>query len=410
MFTRFSLFLCTASLCGAQSLSLDDAIRLAWANDPSLPALAAQSGVITAREVQATDRPPPEIELRTGLPVGGDSEWSVGFGLSRRLVSRERTELARALARAGAEPAEQAIREQRRRVAGEVRQFYYQAVVLREKHIVAERAERAVTDTLAALERLLAAGEISALEVELTRLEADRATQARVFAAAEYTGALSQLRRRLRTGAAALVAPAESLRALLTAPLPEEETPPDPAHPRVALANAVIREAEVSLALARAEGSGEWTLGAGIDFERRANDATGRLANEPALSLQASKPWPQPDTRRGLLLEKQALVRLAEANAAAIREEVRTEAAGAYATARALQPVLLSALETLARPDAALARLQAAQVRGEIPAHQLALARQQRFALEQDFLAAAGRYLETLAAAQTAAGLMPHQS
>ena len=71
------------------SLSLDDAIRVAWLNDPHTAALALAPEIARAREVQAGLAPPPELDLRATLPATADSEWTLGFGVSRTLIPRE---------------------------------------------------------------------------------------------------------------------------------------------------------------------------------------------------------------------------------------------------------------------------------------------------------------------------------
>lgn len=410
MHVRHFFLFCGVStaLASAQPLALDDAIRLAWANDPSTAALALTPALAAAREIQITTRPNPELEVRAGMPARGDSEWSLGVGLNQELPRRERVELARALARLGQQPARYQIHETRRKIAGEVRQIFYQLALQQARRASAQETHRAQAAVLASLERLHEAGEVPGADLELVRLEVARADQAVALADAELAALQQKFRRRLRiTGHSPIEARAE-LAALLDRPVVETAGSHLEKHPSVALADLAVRQAEAALALSRSESRADWKVGAGMDFERRANDATGKLENEPAFSVSASVPWPGGRiANRGDILEKEAALRIAEANAAAVKAELLAEMDAAVATARALQPVVARYRQTIAAAEALPERLRAAYERGEIGAYPLAQARQQRFSLEIDYLETASRYLTALAEAETAAGLMP---
>lgn len=408
---RFSLFLFGAACAAAQTppLALDDAIRLAWSNDPAVAALSLTPELARAREEQAGILPSPEIEFRSGVPVKGDSEWTVGVGVNQRLPRRDRVEQARALARLGGESAALHLREQRRRVAGEVRQLYYEAAVQQTRRDIARRTLEAHRELRAVLERRRAAGEIPATDIELLAIEVARAEQTLAFAEAEVAAIMHRLRGRLRLPANAPFAVAIDLTGLLARSIPSEPGALENARPTLALAAHHVRQAEAALSLARAETRGDWTVGGGVDFERRANDFTGRLENEPRMSVSASVPWPRRVANRGDIREKQAAVRIAEAELAALRNELGAKIAAALAVARALQPVLAAHRASLSPAAAVPDALRAAYERGEVMSLQLAAARQQHFALEADFLNAAARYAAALAEAETAAGIVPSQ-
>lgn len=408
---RFFLFLCGAACAAAQTkpLSLDEAIRLAWANDPAVAALSLTPELARAREEQAGIRPNPELEFRGGAPVKGDSEWNVGLGVSQRLPRRDRVELARALARLGGATAELYLREQRRAIAGEVRRLYYAAAVQQARRDAARRTLEAQRELRDVLERRRSAGEIGAADIEVLALETARAEQALAFADAEASATVERLRGRLRLAADAPLALDANLESVLARPIPGDPASLETVRPALALAAHNVRQAEAALALARAESRGEWTVGGGVDFERRTNDFTGRLENEPQLSVSASVPWPRTVANRGEIREKQAALRIAEAELAALRNELAAELAAASAAARALQPALVAQRRALSALAAVPASLRAGYERGEVTSLQLAQARQQRFALETDFLDAAARYAAALADAETAAGLVPTQ-
>ena len=410
--TRLFPFLFGAACATAQTaapLTLDDAIRVAWANDPTVAALALTPELARAREEQAGSRPNPEVEFRGAVPAKGDSEWIVGVGLNQRLPRRDRVEQARALARLGGATADLHMREQRRHVAGEVRRLYYEAVIQQTRRDIARRTAEVQRELRASLEKRRAAGEIATTDIDLLAFEVTRAEQALAFADADLAAITQKLRGRLRLPAGAALAISADLEAVLSRPTPGGPASLENSRPALALAAHNVRVAEAALALARTESRGDWTVGGGVDFERRANDFTRKLENEPRLSVSASVPWPRGFVNRGDIREKQAAVRIAEAEFAALRNELSAEIGAAAATARALQPVLTEHKASL-RPGAAIPEsLRAAYERGEVTSLQLVQARQQRFALESDYLNAAARYVAALAEAETAAGVVPAQ-
>lgn len=408
---RFFLFLCAAACAAAQTtpLAVDDAIRLAWANDPAVAALALAPELARAREEQAGIRPNPELEFRGAAPVKGDSEWAVGVGVNRRLPRRDRIEQARALARLGGATAELHLREQRRHVAGEVRRLYYEAAVLQARRDIARRTAEVQRELRGTLERRRAAGEIATADIDVLALEVTRAEQTLALAEADLVATSQRLRSRLRLPGDAPLALNMDLESLLVRPIPIEPASLETARPALALAAHTVRQAEAALALARAESRGDWTVGGGLDFERRANDFTRKLENEPRLSVGASVPWPRGVANRGDIRERQAALRIAEAELAALRNELGADIAAALAAARALQPVLVAQRTSLTSGAAIPESLRAAYERGEVTSLQLAHARQQRFVLETDFLDAAARYAAALAEAETAAGVVPAQ-
>jgi outer membrane protein, heavy metal efflux system len=410
--SRFILFLCSAACASAQTtpLNIDDAIRLAWANDPAVAALSLTPELALAREEQAGIRPNPEVEFRSAVPVKGDSEWAAGIGLSQRLPRRDRIEQARALARLGGATAKLHLREQRRHLAGEVRRLYYEAAVQQTRRDIAQRTAEAQRELRATLERRRAAGEIATTDIDLLAIEITRAEQSLALTEAELTATIQRLRSRLRLPADAPLAINADLESILARPIPTEPESLDIARPALALAAHNVQQAQAALALARTETRGDWTVGGGIDFERRANDYTGELENEPRLSVSASVPWPRGVANRGDIREKQAAVRIAEAEHSALRNELLAEIAAAAATARVLQPVLVTYRGSLAQGDDIPSSLRWAYERGEATSLQLVQARQQRFALETDYLNAAARYAAALAEAETAAGVVPPQS
>lgn len=411
MFTRlFLLSVCGAACAHAQlpprPLALDDAIRLAWANDPSVLPLSLERDVSAAREIQAGSRPRPELELQGSTRLDDASEWGVGVGLSQKIPRRERIELARALARVEGEAAPSHIREQRRVVAGEVRARYYDWIVRQAQLGAAGRNADVIGELLRTLERRRAAGEVADLELELLRLEQNRAAQAQVLAEAALVAAEQRLRARLRVPASFPLTPAADLDALLGRPIPVGDTFDERARPEIALAAHAVERAHAAVGLARAESRPEWRLGAGVGFGRRTNDATGRLENEPTLNVGASVPIGRQPANHGEILERQAASRMAEARLGAARADVAAEIAGTVAAARSMH-LVMTRLRGTARERAVPEAFRAAFEHGEISSLQIAQIRQAQLAIETEFLTAAAHYAQLRAQAETALGLTP---
>ncbi len=409
MLLRFSLVLFGAQLAAApgSKLSLDDAIRAAWTNDPTTAALALAPQLSRAREVQAGLAPKPGLELRGAVPVKGDSEWSMGVGISRLVPRRERIDLARAYARLGGESAALALGERRRLLAGEVRRLWYELAVQRARRDSARHSVELQADLTRKLQGRRAAGEMGDAEWELLQLELTRAGHALAAAQAEVAAGEERLSRKLRLPSDHPCVFETGLDELLLRTLaPEDRLPLT--RPEIALADLEVRRAEAALALARGQSRGDWSVGAGIDVERRSNDATGRLATEPRLSMTASAPWPGgPAANRGEILEREASLRIAEADLQARRDEIAAELGAAIAAVRASQPAVRNYRALLLSAEDLPRKLAPAYARGEVSGLQMAQALQQRVAIESDFLAAVSRYLSLLAEAETAAGLIP---
>jgi len=311
--------------------------------------------------------------------------------------------LARAQARLGVESAPFELRERQRLVAGEVRRLWYDLAVQQARLTAARRTAAELREFAAALQDRRAAGEVADADWDLLQGEITRAAQSLLVAEAEVTGTQARLHHRLRLAAGTPAPAGEQLEALLDRPLPASDASAA-TRPELALAELAVRRADAAVALARAQSRGDWTVGAGLDYERRSNDATGRLEHEPRLSVGASAPWPtQRPPNRGEIREREAARQLAEASL----EARRAECGAALAAARASRPVVLQYRPLLAAAAELPRRLTAAAARGEVSSLQLAQARQQRATLEADFHAAAARYLALLADAETAAGIVP---
>jgi|GEM_PF-744607 len=422
MFLRLSLFLAALALITAsaapsnpsapRALTLDEAIHHAWARDPQVAALALAPQLAQARELQAGLRPLPRFEANTSLGLDDKSEWTLGLGLSQSLPRRERVALARAYARLGGEAAPITLALRRAQLANEVRRLWY-AIAVQEAR--AALAERMLSTALALVDGLVerhAVGEIAESDWLFLQLELGRSAQTQALAQAELEAAHAQLRARLRWPE--------------TEPLPALQSTLDPlieaaipkvllgiaALPSLRIAEHEIARAQAALDLARSESREDWTVGAGVEVERRTNDASGRLSSEPRLTLSTSAPWPVRSGRapnRGVIAEREAALRIAQAELDALRDEVTAEVIVALSTAHRLQPEVLRYRDFAKVAATAQQRLKPLLERGEISPRELGQAQQQHTAIEAEFLDAAARYLEARASLEAVISTVPAQ-
>jgi len=423
MFLRLSLLLAalvstTAHAIPSDSsppraLTLDEAIHHAWARDPQVAALALAPQLAQARELQAGLRPAPRLEANGSLGLDDKSEWSLGLGVSQSLPRRERVALARAYARIGGEAAPLTLALRRTQLADEVRRLWYTLAVQETRTALAERMLAAALALVDGLVERHAAGEISEPDWLFLQLELGRAAQTQALAKAEYEASRAQLRARLRWPETAPLPPLQiGLAPLIESALPEKNSD-STSFPSLKLASHEVAQAQAALDLARSESREDWSVGAGLEVERRANDASGRLSSEPRLTLSTSAPWPVRSGRapnRGVIAEREAALRIAQAELDALRDEVAAEATAALNTARALQPEVLRYRDFAQVSATAQQRLQPLLARGEISPRELAQAQQQHAAIEAEFLDAASRYLEARATLEAATAQIPNPS
>jgi len=396
-----------------RELTLDEAIHHAWARDPQVAALALAPQLAQARELQAGLRPTPRLEANTTLGLEGKSEWALGLGLNQSLPRRERVALARAYARLGVEAAPITLSLRRAQLANTVRRLWY-ALAIQEAR--AALSGQMLAANLALVDGLVerhAAGEIAESDWLFLQLELGRTAQTQALAKAERETARAQLRARLRWPESEPLPTLQlALDPLIEAELPENTL--DIAQlPSLALATHEVAKARAALDLARSESREDWTIGAGLEVERRANDSSGRLSSEPRLTLSTSAPWPVRSGRapnRGVIAEREAALRIAQAELDALREEIASEANAALTIARTLQPEVIRYRDFARHATIAQQRLQPLLARGEVSPRELGQAQQQHGAIEAEFLDTAARYLETRATLEMATSQVPAPS
>jgi len=418
MFLRLSLFLAALVSTSAhaapsdssppRALTLDEAIHHAWESDPRVAALALAPQLAQARELQAGLRPAPRIEANTALGLDDKSEWSLGFGISQSLPRRERVALARAYARIGGKAAPITLALRRAQLADEVRRLWYTLAVQEARAALSERILGAALALVDGLVERHAAGEIAEPDWLFLQLELGRTAQMQALAEAEREATRAQLRARLRWAETVPLPPLQiALDPLIEAAL-SEKTSGDAPLPSVALASHEVAQAQAALDLARSQSREDWIVGAGIEVERRANDASGRLSSEPRLTLSTSAPWPvHSRPNRGVIAEREAALRIAQAELDALHDEVAAETTAALATARALQPEVLRYRDFAKVAAKAQERLLPLLTRGEISPRELGQAQQQHAAIEAEFLDAVARYLEARAKVEAVMNTAP---
>ncbi len=262
------LMLLTACIASAETLTPDDAVRAALANDPALTSRIGD--VDAALGVQRENlllRRNPDVVVSTSTD-GDKREGSIIQPLS---LSGEGFNASRS-ARAGVDVAVAAAERARFETAANTRRAYARAVLEREKLRFAEEDRALLARLRGVAERRVAAGEGIDLDLRLARLEQARATAAWLNAQAEASAADVEL--------ATLIArmPGDLARDPLVA-IPAE---PGDASPRSDLAAAQAATRAAHAALARERSAILPEIGIGMFYEKDA----GRELYGPVVTAQ----------------------------------------------------------------------------------------------------------------------------
>lgn len=227
----------------AHSQSLRDALEGAWSRQPAARATGAREDELTARRNAATALfpEPPSLNLgyRTDQPNQHTGAREIDAVMSFPMWSPGTRDAAQALVQAESAQFDSGLRAQRWRLAGEVREAYWQArLTAAEQELAQRKVDEAVT-LAADVERRLNAGDLARTDlnqargVEQLARAAFADTRARAYRAAQAFTVLTGLK-----SIAAVTEP-------VTAASPELET-----HPQLAAAGRAVATARAKLAQA----------------------------------------------------------------------------------------------------------------------------------------------------------------
>ena len=291
----------------AHSQSLRDALEGAWSRQPAARATSAREDELTAKRDAATALfpEPPSINLgyRTDRPNQDTGIREIEGILSVPVWTPGTRDAAQTLANAEAEQFDSGLRAQRWRLAGEVREAYWQARLAATEHELAQRKVDEAIVLTADIERRLRAGDAARTDLNIARGAEQLArvalaeTRTRAYRARQAFAVL--------TGLKSLPAVAESV---IGAPAELE------AHPQLAAAGRVVTTARAKVGQASVATRDPPEIEVGVRRER------GAFGEAYANSVVVGIKVPFATNARNQPRITAANAELVEADAAAMQE------------------------------------------------------------------------------------------
>ena len=334
-----------------QGASSNDLVRRALSANGELAAARLDVERARARLRQAGLRPNPTVDFEqtTGRLTGsgGESETSVGVSLPLELGGQRRRRIE--LARAEVEAAEAEIADRERRLSGEVRALYAEALGALRELETTEGLNRLDLQSTVVVQARVSEGESAPIELNLLRVEVDRLRSRRALVEGRLRSALIRLKSlagvpadeplRLRESLAApsLAAPPGSLDAAIEIAL---RTRPD-----LRLARLTEEVAQAGFRLARAQGSPDVTAFSRYTISKSAFDDTpvGVLRDkDKLLTFGVSVQLPIFNKNQGAKAEAAVAVTQARTRREFLEAVVRSEVASAYARYEAARAALFT--------------------------------------------------------------------
>lgn len=323
-----------------QGATSTDLVGRALASNGELAAARIDQTRARARLRQAGLRPNPTIDFEstTGRLTGsrGESETSIGVALPLELGGRRRSRIA--LAQVELEAVEAEIADRERRLAGEVRALYAEALAAIRELQITENLNQLDLETVRFVQIRVNEGDTPPLDLNLLRVEVDRLLSRRALAEGRLQSSLIRLKN--LTG----VPPLEILRLGEDIATPTLPTPPaslDAAidialrtRPDLRLARLNEEVAQAGLRLARAQRQPEVTAFTRYTQGRATFDDTpvGVLTDrDRTLTFGASIGIPVFNRNQGALAESAAVIAQSQTRRAFLETVIRSEVAAAYA-------------------------------------------------------------------------------
>jgi outer membrane protein, heavy metal efflux system len=330
-----------------QGASSGDLIRRALRSNAELAATRLDYDRARARLRQAGLRPNPTVDFEygTGRFIGspGERGATVGFAMPLELGGQRGRRIELAEAELAATEAE--IADCERRLIGEVRASYAEALAALRELRTTEDLNNLDLQTARVVEARFTEGESSKLELSLLRVEVERLRARRAFVEGKLQAAALNLKR--LTG----MAPDESLR--LREDLSEPGLPEPPAslataieqalrqRPDLKLAQLNERAAQAGLKLARAQAAPGVTVSAKYSSDTGITDPPAPFTPVPdqsrRLSFGVSVELPLFKRNQGAIVEAGTAIAQARARREFAEQVVRNEVTSAYVRYEAAQ-------------------------------------------------------------------------
>jgi outer membrane protein, heavy metal efflux system len=369
-----------------------------------------------ARLRQAGLRPNPtlDFEKTTGRFTGadGEGETSVGVSVPLELFGQRGRRIDVAEVELSAAEAEIADRE--RLLAADVRARYADALAARRELEVTDEINEIDESMARFVEIRVSEGESAPLELELLRVEIDRARSRRAVVEGKYEAALIDLRSLAGIAPSEPVNLAEKVTALAWVDAPRSASEAIEIalrmRPDLRLSRIEERVAEAGLRLARAQSSPEVTAFSRFSVETAIFDDTpvGVLRDrDKTLSFGVSISLPVFNRNQGAKAEAETAIVQSRKQREYAEQRVRAEVESAYARFRAAESAVTTFEKgVIARSNATLRSVRGAYEIGAFSITEL-LAEQHRFSdAQQEYIETLADRYRALADLQTAMGVI----
>lgn len=191
-----SSFAQTSDNLSANSISANELIRQALANNTELAATRLEIERARARLKQAGLRPNPSIDFEhtTGGLTNSPNEnkTSVGFSLPLELGGKRQRRID--LAQLEIAIAEATVADRERRAANEIRSLYAEALSAQRELEIMQRLNNLDVQTAQVIEVKIKEGESAPLELNLLKVEVERLKSRRSLAEGKYQAAILRLK------------------------------------------------------------------------------------------------------------------------------------------------------------------------------------------------------------------------
>lgn len=394
----------------ATNLTPERAVATAVAENRDLMAARFAIQQAEGRLKQAGLWPNPEFEVsrQNDRAFANEGEYNFSTGFKQRFPITGRLTKAKAVARVDVAQAMAEVRNQERLLAGEVLGLSRELLVTQEKLKASQEIQSTIQKLLDVSEKRLKVAEVSAADVNLAKLEIQKATLAQAGLLNQQEIATTALNRLLGREPKSPLQMSGTVVAEFDANMVAEVS-------RQALARRPDRQlfalgidrAGSEITLARAEKWADWTVG--FDYSRSVGkfDAPIGTKTDNFLGVGVSIPLPFWNKNQGRISEAQATQQRAEAELKALDLRIATEAQTAENQMRRLLDILRQYRdESIKLAEENIVLLQKGYADGLVTITAVIQAQQQLTGLRQSYLEALGEFIRAKTQWETATSVV----
>jgi cobalt-zinc-cadmium efflux system outer membrane protein len=295
-----------------------------------------------ARLEQAGARPNPRMELsvRSDAMLSAEGEHGYSVGFSQDFPITDRIARQQTVARIDIDAARAEVADAERRLAGDVASGAYQLLVLDRQLALRRRLLGLDARLIQATQARFKAAEVSELDVNAARLDAQRLQQESLSLSARRAAVVTTLNTLLGRPAAQRLdvedripdLGGESLDALRARALAQRQD--------LQRARLEATRGQAQHALANAQRWEDWSVGVSMNQDRGVVEGAPPQRPNRSIGLSLSIPLPLVNDNRGQMAEALAATRQAQARSIALQHDIEGEVSSAYAQVRALHEQL----------------------------------------------------------------------